>query len=96
LFKSARFADEILGGFLGIVQAAIIFGAVLIILDSFFFAHPEYGPFQTELPFLRAFWGGLDDSATAAFFRTTLIPDTFFLIGFLVPGNLQQLYPRGG
>ncbi len=36
LFQKARFADEILGGVLGLVQAAIIFGAVLIILDSFF------------------------------------------------------------
>ena len=36
LFQKARFADEILGGVLGLLQAAIILGAVLIILDSFF------------------------------------------------------------
>ena len=36
LFQKARFADEILGGILGVVQAALILGASLIILDSFF------------------------------------------------------------
>lgn len=95
LFQRARFADEILGGILGIVQAAIIFGAVLIILDSFF-RLPGFAPDPQELPFLRDFWGGLDGSATAGFFRSTLIPGTFFLIGFLVPSNIQSLYPRAG
>ena len=93
LFKKARFADEILGGVLGLVQAAIIFASVLIVLDSFF-RIPGFAPDPQELPFLRDFWGGLDSSQTAAFFRATLIPDSFFLIGFLVPGNLQSLYPR--
>ena len=95
LFQKARFADEILGGVLGILQAAIIFGAVLIILDSFF-RLPGFAPDPQELPFLRDFWGGLDGSGTAALFRSTLIPDTFLLIGFLVPSNLQSLYPRSG
>ena len=36
LFQKARFADEIIGGILGLVQAALILGVVLIILDSFF------------------------------------------------------------
>ena len=94
LFRKARFADEILGGVLGLVQAAIIFGAVLVILDSFF-RLPGFAPDPQELPFLRDFWGGLDGSITAGFFRSTLIPDTFLLIGFLVPSNFQSLYPRG-
>ncbi|HEX7950130.1 MAG TPA: CvpA family protein [Candidatus Limnocylindrales bacterium] len=95
LFQKARFADEILGGILGLVQAAIILGAVLIILDSFF-RLPGYAPDPQELPFLRDLWNGLDKSATAGLFRSTLIPDTFLLIGFLIPSNLQSLYPRAG
>ena len=95
LFQKARFADEIIGGILGLLQAAIIFGSVLIILDSFF-KLPGYAPDPQELPFLRDFWGGLDGSATAAAFRSTLIPDAFFLIGFLIPSNIQSLYPRAG
>ena len=95
LFKKARFADEILGGVLGMIQAGIIFGAVLIVLDSFF-RLPGFGTDPQELPFLRDFWGGLDGSQTAGLFRSTLIPDTFLLIGFLIPSNLQSLYPRPG
>ena len=95
LFKKARFADEILGGVLGLIQAAIIFGAVLMILDSFFRV-PGFAPDPQELPFLRDFWGALDGTRTAAFFRSTLFPDMFVLIGFLIPSNLQSLYPRSG
>lgn len=91
LFQKARFADEILGGILGIIQAAIIFGAVLIILDSFFLL-PGFAPDPQELPFLRDLWGGLDGSATGEFFRSTLIPGSFFLIGFLIPDSIQSLY----
>lgn len=95
LFQRARFADEILGGVLGLIQAAIVFGAVLIILDSFFLL-PGFATDPQELPLLRDFWGGLDGSHTAAFFRSTLIPDTFVLIGFLIPSNIQSLYSRPG
>jgi uncharacterized membrane protein required for colicin V production len=95
LFQKARFADEILGGVLGMIQAAVIFCAVLIILDSFF-RLPGFAPDPQELPFLRDFWGGLDGSQTAAFFRSTVIPDSFILIGFLIPSNIQSLYPRSG
>ena len=93
LFQKARFADEILGGVLGLLQAAIILGAVLVILDTFF-RLPGFTQDPQELPFLRDFWNGLDKSATGGLFRSTLIPDAFLLIGFLVPSNIQALYPR--
>lgn len=92
LFKRARFADEILGGVLGVLQAAIIFGAVLIILDSFF-RIPGVPPDPQELPFLRGFWGGLDNTQFAILFRNTLIPVVFALIGLLVPDALKARYP---
>ena len=95
LFQKARFVDEILGGILGLVEAAIIFGAVLIILDSFF-RIKGFGTDPQELPFVRDFWGALDKSGTAAFFRSTLIPDVFSVLGFLLPNNIVALYPRSG
>jgi uncharacterized membrane protein required for colicin V production len=95
LFQKARFADEILGGVLGLFQAALIFGAVLIIFDSFF-RIPGIAPDPQELPYLRDIWGALDGSATADLFRSTLIPDAFVVIGFLLPGNIQGLYQRPG
>ncbi len=92
LFKNARFADEILGGLLGLVEAAIIYGAFLIILDSFF-AIPgiEKGPH--ELPFLREIWGALDSAKITEVFRDTLIPAFFTLTGLFVPDSIQSKYP---
>lgn len=91
LFKKARFADEILGGALGLLQAAIIFSVVLVILDSFF-RIPGIPPDPQELPFLREFWGGLDNTQFAVLFRNTFIPASFILIGLFVPDNLKAAY----
>ena len=95
LFQKARFADEILGGLLGILQAAIILGAVLIILDSYY-RIPGMPDDPQELPFLREFWGALDSSEFGRLFRETLIPAFFVLTGFLVPDNIDRAYPAGG
>ena len=92
LFRKARFADEILGGILGLVQAALIFGAVLIILDTFF-RIPGIPQDPQELPFLRDFWGGLDHTQFAILFRNTLIPALFALIGLFVPDTIKASYP---
>ena len=91
LFKKARFADEILGAFLGLIQAALVFGAVLIILDSFFLV-PNIPQDPQELPFLRDFWGGLDNTQFALLFRNTLIPAAFVVIGLFVPDKIKALY----
>jgi uncharacterized membrane protein required for colicin V production len=91
LFEKARFVDEMLGGILGVVQAAIILGAVVIILDSFFLI-PGIPPDAQELPFLREIWTALDGSAIVAVFRETLIPAFFSLTGFLVPDNIEAFY----
>jgi membrane protein required for colicin V production len=92
LFQKARFADEIIGGLLGLVQAAIIFGALLIILDSFF-RIPAMPESPNELPFLRTLWEAVNDTQIAAIFRDTLIPAFFLLTGFLVPDEIEAAYP---
>ncbi len=92
LFQKARFADEVIGGILGLVQAALILGAVLIILDSFF-RIPGIPQDPNELPFLRDFWGGLDGTKFAEVFRSTLIPAFFLLTGLFVPDDIQSSYP---
>lgn len=91
LFKKARFADELIGGILGLVQAAIIYGAVLIILDSFF-RIPAIQPSPNELPFLRDLWNALNGAQTSVIFRDTLIPAFFLLTGLFVPDNIQNNY----
>ncbi len=91
LFKKARFADEIIGAFLGLIQAALIFGAVLIILDSFFLV-PNIPQDPQELPLLRDFWGGLDNTQFALLFRNALIPAAFVVIGLFIPDKIKTLY----
>lgn len=92
LFKKARFLDEIIGGLLGLLEAAIIFGAVLIILDSFF-RIPGIPQDPQELPFLRDLWTALDGTKIAEVFRETLIPAFFALTGLFVPDNIEANYP---
>ncbi len=91
LFEKARFADELLGGLLGLLQAVLILGAVLIILDSFFLL-PGIAEDDQELKLLRTVWEWLDPSNIIAVFRETLIPVFFALTGFLVPDYLEALY----
>jgi uncharacterized membrane protein required for colicin V production len=95
LFQRARFADEILGAILGLVEAALIFGVVLIILDSFF-RIPGIPPDPQELPFLRDFWGALDGSKFANFYRIDLIPALFSVTGLFIPNRIRSLYVGGG
>lgn len=94
LFQKARFVDEIIGGVLGLLQAAIIFGAVLIILDSFF-RIPGIPADPQELPFLRSFWEALDGSKFADLFRETLIPAFFAVTGLFIPDSIEAAYPGG-
>jgi membrane protein required for colicin V production len=92
LFEKARFVDEILGGLLGLLQAAIILGCVVVILDSYYrLTGIPQDP--DEIEFLRTLWSGLDSSAIVDVFRTTLIPAFFAVFGFLVPDSIEAMYP---
>jgi membrane protein required for colicin V production len=93
LFQKARFVDELVGGILGLLEAALIFGCILVILDSFF-RIPAIAPDAQELRFLRQFWEQIDPTRAAAMFRETVIPTFFLLTGFLVPDWIERNYPR--
>jgi len=92
LFQKARFVDELIGAVLGLIEAALIFGAVLIILDSFF-RKTGIPVSPNELPFLRQFWGGLDGSKFAELFRESVFPFFFLLTGLFIPENIKRTYP---
>lgn len=91
LFEKANFVDEVIGGFLGILQGLFLIAFVIIILDSFFLIRtiPESG---SELPFLRGFHQFLDDSTTAEIFRSRLIPGFYNVFGLLIPEDLKTFY----
>ena len=92
LFETARFVDELLGGLLGLLQAAIILGAVIVILGTFFF-QVGIAPDSDELPFLRELWDALQPSVIADAFKDTLIPAFFAVFGFLIPDAIKVWFP---
>jgi uncharacterized membrane protein required for colicin V production len=92
LFQNARWADEIIGGLLGLLEAAIILGAAIVILDSFF-RIPGVPVDPQELPFLRDIWNALDGAKITEVFRNALIPAFFVLTGLFVPDRIKAAYP---
>jgi membrane protein required for colicin V production len=91
LFKRATFADELIGGLLGIVQALFLFGAIIIILDSFF-RDPLIPKSENEYAWIRNFFDLLNTSAFADLFRTRLIPGFITVFGLLIPTDIQRFY----
>ena len=87
--------DELIGGVLGLVQACLIFGAVLIILDSFF-RIPGIAADPQEVTFLRDVWTALDGSHAADIFRESAHPGLLHADRFPRPGldRILLLSPR--
>jgi uncharacterized membrane protein required for colicin V production len=88
LFARARFLDEILGGLLGIIQAGLILGAVVVILGSFFLI-PGIARDPEELLGLREVWTALETSKIVDFFQVTLIPGFFTIFDLFIPDSIQ-------
>jgi membrane protein required for colicin V production len=94
LFGDARFADEILGGVLGVVQGALLIAILITILDSFF-RLPNIATSPNELPFIRSVFEWYDPSVVASIYRDTLIPILLALLGPLVPDEIKTMFPLG-
>jgi uncharacterized membrane protein required for colicin V production len=91
LFAKARLVDEILGGLLGILQASIILGAVIVILGSFFLI-PGIAKDPQELIGLREIWNALEASKIADAFQTTFIPAFFTIFDLFIPSSIQVYF----
>jgi hypothetical protein len=88
LFAKARFLDEILGGLLGLVQAALILAVVITILGSFFLI-PGIAKDPQELLGLREVWTALETSKIAEAFQTALVPPFVSLFALFIPDSVQ-------
>ena len=89
LFAKATAVDEILGGVLGVVQAMVLLGCAIIILDSFFRL-----PIQAsdgELILVRGLWNAIDGSGIVHVYRDVLIPGVYTLLGPFIPADLRGL-----
>lgn len=91
LFQKARFADEIIGGILGLIEAALILLCFVVILDTFFLVAVG-PPDPDELPYLREVWDALNGTEIVAIFRDTVIPAFMTLFAFMVPSSISDLY----
>ncbi|HXU85279.1 MAG TPA: CvpA family protein [Verrucomicrobiae bacterium] len=91
LFEKASFADEIIGGLLGIVQALFLVGCIIFILDSFFVI-PGILKSDNEFAWIRDFFNVMNTSGFADLYRTRLIPGFIAVFGLLIPVGLQRFY----
>ena len=92
LFKRSTVIDEILGGLLGILQALLLVGAMIMILDSFF-RIPGIAPDSDEVGILRDIYRFYDPSQAAILFRDALIPAFLALFAWITPAGLRALFP---
>jgi membrane protein required for colicin V production len=91
LFKKATFADELIGGVLGVVQAFFLVGCVIVILDSFF-TLPNIAISPNEFGWIRSFFNVMNESGYAELFRAHLIPGFIAVFGLLIPADIQKFY----
>jgi Colicin V production protein. len=91
LFQKASFADELIGGFLGIVQALFLVGCIIVILDTFF-RIPTIPKTDNELAWIRSLFDEMNKSGTADLFRSRLIPGFIAVFGLLIPTDIQKFF----
>lgn len=92
IFAKYPVLDELLGGLLGVVEALLLIGCGIAILDSFFRLPIAIG--GNEVVQIRDLYNTVNASATAEVFRSTLIPAFVTIFGPLVPSDIQALFPR--
>jgi len=92
LFARSALADEIIGGLLGIIQAVLLIGMLVLVLDSFF-ALAGIPPDVDEIGFIRQLFEFVHPSRTAAVYREVLIPASMVIAAPIVPADLRALFP---
>lgn len=91
LFKRSSVLDEIIGGLLGILQAMLLLGTMIMILDSFF-RIPGIPPSSNELGIFRDIFRFYDPSQTAILFRDALIPAFLSLFAWITPAGIRAFF----
>lgn len=91
LFAKYPVIDEILGGFLGVLQGGLLLLFLVIILDQYFL-YTNLPKDADELPFLRDFWTAINGSETGRILHETVIPAFLGLVSFLIPSEVLALY----
>lgn len=90
VFTRASVIDEAVGGVLGAVQALLLVGTLILVLDSYYALGLPAD--ADEIDLLRSIHGLYDPSQIAAIYRESLIPLFFALFGWIVPAELAERY----
>ena len=91
LFKRSTVIDEIVGALLGILQALLLVGAMIMVLDSFF-RIPGIASDPDEIGIFRDIYRFYDSSQAAILFRDALIPAFLTLFAWITPAGLRALF----
>jgi uncharacterized membrane protein required for colicin V production len=91
LFTRSALADELVGGLLGVLQALLLLGILVLVLDSFY-ALPGITPDPDEIALIRSLFEFVDPSRTAALYRDTILPPVLAIAAPIVPADLRALY----
>lgn len=91
LFAKATVLDELVGGILGALQALLLVGALILVLDSYY-ALPGIAADPDEIGILRDIYNFYASSQVVDLFRASLIPLFFVLFGWIVPSDLREYY----
>ena len=90
LFARATVLDELLGGILGAIQALVLVGTLILILDSYYYVADAAS--ANEIKLLRDIYNFYSGSQVVDLFRNSLIPLFFVLFGWIVPDDLAANY----
>jgi uncharacterized membrane protein required for colicin V production len=91
LFTKATVVDELVGGILGAVQALLLVGALILVLDSYY-SLPGIPVDPNELGILRDIHNFYSSSQIVDLFRSSLIPLFFLIFGGMTPSDLREQY----
>ncbi len=91
LFSRSAVLDEVVGGLLGAVQAILLVGILILVLDSYYRLR-GFAPDPDEWAVLRNAFTFYDTSQVAAIFRDSLIPGFLSLVAWIAPADLRALF----
>jgi uncharacterized membrane protein required for colicin V production len=94
IFPRYPLFDPLLGGLLGVLEAVVFLGILVLILDSFFRTPAGLLPGPAELNFVREFNHAIDVSQAARIMREDVIPIFLLFLGGLFPQDIRDMYPR--
>ena len=91
LFSKATVVDELVGGILGAIQALLLVGILILVLDSYY-TLPGSPADPDEIRLLRDIFGFYNTSQVVELYRSSLIPLFFLLFGWITPSDLASKY----